>query len=290
MKKALLLGSLFFSTLLVAENNLGYQISDGTTNSYQPNAPQSKSYSKTVDYSTTTTTTVVNTHQTFQEDDHRYDKSYQNFDYDTYGYYNDDGYYYGYFDLTGYFFNNIFFTYTNLYTYNDRRYRRGYFLPHHRHHRAYRHHTVNNWNRVHCYREPNHIVYGHYYDQRYYPTHRRPASYHSNYSHRDTARMTLPNRNSNHNYNNRNSNTRNYNNHQSTHRNNTTRNNTRDYSNSHRNYNNNIRNDNRRNDNHRDTARMTTHRNSSTQQRSSSNRSSSPKQQRSSTGHMQMSR
>jgi len=204
MKKALLLGSLLCSTLLLAKNNLGYPISAGITNSYQQNVPQSKNYSKTVDSSSTT---VVNTHQTFRKDDHRYDKRYQNFDYDRDGYYNDDGYYYGYFDSTGYFFDNIFFTYSNRYTYNDRRYHRGYFLPRHHHHRAYRHHRINNWNRIHCYREPNHIVYGHYYDRRYYPRH-RPA-YHSHY--RDNARMILPNRSSNHHYTNRNSNRQNYN-------------------------------------------------------------------------------
>lgn len=261
MKGYLLITSLLLSTLLLAENDLGYPISKGSTHSDQQNAPQSKNYSKT----------VVNTHKTFKKDHHRYDKRYQNFNYDDDGYYNNDGYYYGYFDRRGYFFNNIFFTYNDEYTYSDRQYRRGYFRPHYTHHRRHHYHHDNHWNREHCYRQPNHIVvYEHYYEQPYPPMYRRD---HSNYNHRDTARMTLPNRNSNH---------------QSTHRDNHIRdNNYRDSSyrdNNSRHYNQNY--------NHRDTARMTTHRNSSTQQRnpSSRDRSNHPKQHRSNSAHMQISR
>lgn len=169
MKKFVLMTSLLFSSLW-ADYNLGVPISS----------------SQTVETTTTTTTTTRvspdNIARAFREDDQRYDNRYSNFDYDNEGYYNDDGYYYGYYDTTGYFFNNIFFLYTLNFTYNDRRYRRGYFRPHRHHHRAYTHHSINNWNRTHRYREPNQIVYGHYYERNSRPITR----------YRDNARMTTP--------------------------------------------------------------------------------------------------
>jgi hypothetical protein len=128
---------------------------------------------------------IPNKHN-FKSDDHRYDKRFKNFDYAHNGYYSDDGYYYGYYDTTGYFYNNIFFTYNSNYTYNDRLHRRGYFRPKHHHHRRYRYHRVNNWNRIHHYREVNQMIYGDYFDQRYY----HPTQ-HSN----NTARVIIPRKN-----------------------------------------------------------------------------------------------
>ncbi len=177
MKKFVLMTSLLFSSLW-ADYNLGVPISS----------------SQTVETTTTTTTTTRvspdNIARAFREDDQRYDQRYSNFNYDNEGYYNDDGYYYGYYDTTGYFFNNIFFLYTLNFAYNDRRYRRGYFRPHRHHHRAYTHHSINNWNRTHRYREPNQIVYGHYYERNSPPTTR----------YRDNARMTTDHRQSNSSY------------------------------------------------------------------------------------------
>ena len=186
MKKILFISSVLITSLL-ADNSLGTPITSRTidkviekqtitTETIAKQTP-SKTYTKTV---VPTSNHLKDTHS-FKADHHRYDKRFRDFDYDNEAYYNDDGYYYGYYDETGYFYNNIFFTYNNLYTYHDRRYRRGYFIPRHHHHRAYRHHRVNDWNRVHCYREPNHMVYGHYYDHRYYPN-----------RYRDNARMTMP--------------------------------------------------------------------------------------------------
>jgi hypothetical protein len=116
-------------------------------------------------------------HKTFKKDDHRYNKRYRDFDYDRYGYYNDDGLYFGYFDRRGYFFNNIYFEYNSRYTYRDRLYRRGGFAPHRHHYRRYRYYDYNDWNRVHHYREPNEVVYGYYYEERYNPPPPRPPRY-----------------------------------------------------------------------------------------------------------------
>lgn len=107
----------------------------------------------------------------FRRDHHRYDKRYRSFDYDRDGYYNDEGFYYGYYDDSGYFYNNIFFEYNARYSYHDRVYRRGYFRPNYEQLRVYRYHTHNNWNRVHCYREPDVVVHGYYYDSPTYYRH-----------------------------------------------------------------------------------------------------------------------
>ncbi len=210
MKKILFISSVLITSLL-ADNSLGTPITNNTIDKVitkqtittetiakqTPSKTYTKSYTKTV---VPTSNNVTDSHS-FKSDHHRYDKRFQDFDYNNEAYYSDDGYYYGYYDDTGYFYNNIFFTYSNVYTYNDRRYRRGYFIPRHHHHRTYRHHIVNDWNRVHCYREPDHIVYGHYYDHRYYPS-----------RYRDNARMTVPRRNYNRDYNHRSyNNSRNYN-------------------------------------------------------------------------------
>jgi len=280
MKKILFYSSVLITSLL-ADNNLGTSIGKHTIDkviekqtitkeSIAKKAPveaYTKRYTKTV--IPNASNTITNTH-TFKSDDHRYDKRFQDFDYDNNGYYSDDGYYYGYYDNTGYFYNNIFFTYNSLYTYNDRCHRRGYFRPRHHHHRTYRHHRVNNWNRVHHYREPNHIVYGHYYDQRYYPSRYR----------RDTARMTIPRTNYSRNQTNSsrsitNHNTRVYDN----------RYNSREHRN-HRTY----------NHNSRDRASMQIHRNTSTTQHTGSRPKRNvkdreyPSTHTRSTAHMQMSR
>ena len=127
------------------------------------------------------TKVLSNNQRSFKKDHHRYDKRYENFDYERNTYYDDEGYEYGYYDTTGYFYNNIFFTYGNGYTYRDRYHRRGYFRHNHPHRRHYIHHRINDWNRVHCYREPNVIVYGNYYDRSYYPrNHRYSNSYYHN--------------------------------------------------------------------------------------------------------------
>ena len=127
--------------------------------------------------------TKIKKSKKFRKDDHRYDKRYRDFDYDRYGYYNDDGFYFGFFDRRGYFFNNIYFEYNAQYTYNDRLYRRGYFAPYRHHYRRYRYHRDNDWNRVHCYREPNIVVYGNYYESpptRYYQDRGYIRDYHEN--------------------------------------------------------------------------------------------------------------
>ena len=167
MKKILLISSLIFSTLF-ADNSLGTPLYNPTLKPQQG----IKSYNKNVDNLPKATNPKYSKHK-FKKDDHRYNKRYSNFDYETHGYYNDDGYYYGYYDSTGYFYDNIFFTYNSQYTYYDRVHLRGRFRPHYQHHRVYEYHVVNDWNRVHCYREPNRIVYGHYYD--------RPSSYRESY-------------------------------------------------------------------------------------------------------------
>ncbi|SFV56642.1 hypothetical protein MNB_SV-12-1746 [hydrothermal vent metagenome] len=154
MLKSLLITSILATIPLIADTSLGTQIGGGDK-SYKIQKPKkSKKIKK------------------FKKDHHRYDKRYRDFDYDNRGYYNDDGFYFGYFDRSGYFFNNIYFEYDSEYTYHDRVYIRGNFSPHHTHHRAYRYHRHNDWNREHCYREPDEIVYGHYYEERYYPQNR----------------------------------------------------------------------------------------------------------------------
>ena len=100
-----------------------------------------------------------------RSDDHRYDNRYRDFDYNRFGYYDDFGYYYGYFDRTGYFYNNIFFIYDNRYTYYDRLYRRGFFIPSHPHYRKYVYHEHNDWNRTHQFRKNRQPIYGPYYEK-----------------------------------------------------------------------------------------------------------------------------
>lgn len=292
MKKILFISSVLMASLL-ADDSLGTAVTSSTIDNVIAkqsitkesiekqihHKPYARKYTKTV----VPSSSHITDKHTFKKDHHRYDKRFLNFDYDNNAYYNDDGYYYGYYDTTGYFYNNIFFTYNTLYTYRDRCYRRGYFTPRQHHYRTYRYHRVNDWNRVHCYREPNQMVYGHYYDRRDYSN-----GYRENYrnDYRDSARMTLPRRNyninqshsqsriinhhyntsSNHNhreYDNRNYYNRNHNN-SSSHRNAHTRGHPRR--------------------NHSIGTRMTIH-------RSSSIRSHSPKQEHSShTSYMQMSR
>jgi len=281
MRKILFIGSVLI-TSIIADNSLGTPITNNTiakvikkqTITTEAIAKQSpiktytKNYTKTI---VPTSNSHTNTHS-FKSDHHRYDKRFQDFDYNNNSYYNDDGYYYGYYDDSGYFYNNIFFTYNRLYTYDDRRYRRGQFIPHQHHHRHYRYHQVNDWNRVHCYREPDHMVYGHYYDSRYYPDRHR-----QNYNYRDNARMSIPRRNYNTNQSNSRSitnyNTRVYNNNQ----------------NNHRDYNYNRNNNNSRSYNN---ARMQIHRNASrTSHISPPKRNNGLTQHHSSnSAHMQMSR
>jgi len=237
MKKILVISSLIFSTLF-SDNSLGTPLS---TSVLKPQH-QTKSYSKNVDNPPKAKPRYSK--RKFKKDDHRYDKRYSNFDYETHGYYNDDGYYYGYYDHTGYFYDNIFFTYNSRYTYYDREHERGYFRPEYQQHRVYEHHVINNWNRVHCYREPDTIVYGYYSDR---PSYRNTyqSNYHNN-SHRyypDNARMyTNRNthyqreshyRNDNHRYNN-NHRESNYRNQNRNERRSDTRMRTRNSSNSHR--------------------------------------------------------
>jgi hypothetical protein len=302
MKKVLFVGSIFITALL-ADNNLGtliggetiekviekQTITTQTVEQQKPlQVPQTaptytQSYTKTV---VPSTTRVTNTH-TFKKDHHRYDKRFQNFDYDNNGYYNDDGYYYGYYDNSGYFYNNIFFTYNTLYTYDDRRYHRGRFLPRHHHYRTYRHHRVNNWNQVHCYREPNHIVYGDYYDRSYYPNHR--SNHYQDYGYRDHATMTTPRRDYNQNQVERSNQNRIYNQHR-----------TRVYNHNNHNYNSRgYSNQNHYRGSHRETYRNT-HRNSGARmeiKRRGMNRNSSTHRNHSSTipkrsnrAHIQLSR
>jgi hypothetical protein len=291
MKKILFIGSVLITSLL-ADNSLGTPIKRTTIDKViarqtittetiakqTPIKTYTKSYTKTV----VPKKTVTDTHS-FKTDHHRYDKRYRDFDYDNNAYYNDDGYYYGYYNDSGYFYNNIFFTYNNNYTYEDRRYRRGYFIPRHRHNRTYRHHRVNDWNRIHCYREPDHIVYGHYYDSRHYP-----SRYRQNYRYRDNARVTIPRRNYNTNQSHSRSSITNYN---------TRRYNDNQYNN--RNYNSSTRSNNNRSYNssrdYNRGATMQINRNiSSTQHRSTPKRTSAPKQHRASgnsgSAHMQMSK
>jgi len=111
--------------------------------------------------------TTVSKKEVFRKDNHRYDKRYQNFDYDRFGYKNRDGLYYGYFDRNGYFFNNMYFTYDDNYTYEDRYNMQGPFSPDVEHIRVYILHDNNNWNRDHNYSEPNQYIRQFPYYQRY---------------------------------------------------------------------------------------------------------------------------
>ena len=181
--KKILLSSILLSTALLADNSLGTPITNDVQRDKLMEQKrvleqkiaklENKSHQKGSIQKPLTTKVPNKLKKSFRKDHHRYDKRYSNFDYENNGYYNDDGYYYGYYDRDGYFYNNIFFTYNRTYTYSDRRYRRGYFSHRHHHYRPYVYHRFNNWNRVHCYREPNRIVYGHYYDRSYYPQYGR---------------------------------------------------------------------------------------------------------------------
>ena len=220
MKKSLFILPLI-SLVLLADNSLGTAV--GSTTTIQPKSKVEKKIPKTMQPKAkmnrlTTRITPKKVKSSFRKDSHRYDKRYSNFDYENNGYYNDEGYYYGYYDNRGYFYDNIFYVYDNQYTYYDRRHHLGYFAYSHHHHRPYVYHSFNNWNRVHCYREPNVIVYGHYYEPTYYPPQPRnnyyPAydnRYGNNYS--PQARMTTRNNNynSSQNYNNSANSHQNYN-------------------------------------------------------------------------------
>ena len=245
MKKILIISSFIFSALL-ADSSLGTPILAPTLKPQY----EIKSYNKNIENPPKAQS--KQTQRNFRKDDHRYDKRYRNFDYDRDGYYDDDGYYYGYYDTTGYFYNNIFFTFNSQYTYYDRVHLRGHFQPHYRQHRVYEYHVINDWNRVHCYREPNSIIYGHYYDRPSYRNSYR-SSYYNNgssryynnhrYSHNNARMYTNTNQNSYRRENNqrehhyRNDNHR-YNNHNSyrnrNERRSDTRMRTRNSSNSHR--------------------------------------------------------
>lgn len=191
MQKVFLLSSLLLSSLL-ADNSLGEKISlssadETIVKNHSPLPIEAHQHNQTTHLDTRLS--PHNVKNAFKSDHHRYDKRYADFDYDRYGYYNNDGYYFGYYDNNGYFFNNIFFAYNRHYTYHDRRYRRGFFRPRHRHHRRYVHHTFNDWNRIHCYREPNIIVRGHYYNRAYYP----PSNYRSNHHTNHNVRLSYHN-------------------------------------------------------------------------------------------------
>jgi hypothetical protein len=181
MKKVFIIG-LFLITAILADNSLGTPIND---NRIRPNK-KIKSYNKNIENPPIQQRS--STHKKFKKDHHRYDKRYNNFDYEREGYYSNNDYYYGYYDNRGYFYNNIFFTYNSRYTYHDRHYHLGYFRPSYQHHRVYEYHVINDWNRVHAYREPNQIVYGYYYDRPSYNSYRH-------YDNRDNSRMNI-NRNS----------------------------------------------------------------------------------------------
>jgi len=176
MKKTVLLSSLL-TILLLSDSNLGQKISVASA---QEEIIQDKEYQESPQR-LETRLSPQNVKNSFKSDHHRYDKRYRNFNYEREGYYNDEGLYFGYYDTRGYFYNNIFFAYNRNYSYNDRRYRRGFFRRGHQHHRPYVHHTFNDWNRVHCYREPNVIVRGHYDDPHYYPTNSHTNVVHNHY-------------------------------------------------------------------------------------------------------------
>jgi len=168
-------------TSILADTSLGQKISVGTAQEQIVNGHSSQNTAHSTNHQLETRVSPTNVKNSFKSDHHRYDKRYVNFNYDRDAYYNDEGLYFGYYDTTGYFFNNIFFAYNSNYSYNDRRYRRGFFRHGHRHHRRYIHHTFNDWNRIHCYREPNVIVRGHYYDRAYYPRSRPHVTTHNHY-------------------------------------------------------------------------------------------------------------
>jgi len=216
MRNIILLSTLLGSALL-ADTSLGEKISVSSAQESIVNetTPPKKSISNTQTH-LTTRVSPSNIKKAFREDHHRYDKRYADFDYESQGYYNDDGYYYGYYDNHGYFYNNIYFTYNNFYTYEDRCHRHGHFAYGYHHRRHYRYHRMNDWNRVHCYREPNVMVRGHYYDHSYYPrTRYYNDPYRSNYNHyRRPARMSVTRMNGHTHVRNNNSyNSRNYSNH-----------------------------------------------------------------------------
>jgi len=240
MRNIILLSTLLGSALL-ADTSLGEKISVSSAQESIINetTPPKKSISNTQTH-LTTRVSPSNIKKVFREDHHRYDKRYANFDYANQGYYNDDRYYYGYYDNRGYFYNNIYFTYNNFYTYEDRCHRRGHFSDGYHHRRHYRYHQMNDWNRVHCYREPNVMVRGHYYDRSYYPRTRyyndayRSNYYGSDYNHyRRPARMNVTRINGRtHEQNNNYNNSRSYANHSNSRMNVTRMNsNSRNYSN-----------------------------------------------------------
>ena len=202
MKKSLFIFSIL-SVVLLADTNLGTPIGNSATK-LQTKNQQKKSALETTTLSNskvqpnynhlTTRITPKKVKSTFKQDNHRYDKRYSNFDYESNGYYNDDNYYYGYYDNLGYFYDNIYYTYDDQYTYYDRQHRLGYFGYAHHHHRPYLYHSFNRWNRIHCYREPNVVVYGHYYEHSYHP--QPETNYYPSYDNRygnhysQPARMT----------------------------------------------------------------------------------------------------
>ena len=195
MKKSLVIFSIF-SVTLFADTSLGTPIGNSATlleNRLLNKSIEKKRVKKpqalTPTNTLTTRITPKKVKSNFKKDNHRYDKRYRSFNYERDGYYNDDGYFYGYYDNRGYFYDNVFYAYDNQYTYYDRRNHLGYFRHSFHHHRPYIYHSFNNWNRIHCYREPNVIVYGHYYDRAY-------NNRYSNYSSR--ARMTTRDNNYHH--------------------------------------------------------------------------------------------
>jgi len=164
MRNMLLL-SILFSSVLLADSSLEEEISVSVEKLLKDIIEETIPSKKITNTETNLTKNLPssNLKKRFRRDHHRYDKRYAHFDYEHQGYYNDDGYYYGYYDRDGYFYNNIYFTYNNLYTYEERSHRRGRFASRYHHHRRYRYHRRNDWNRVHCYYEPNAMVRGHYY-------------------------------------------------------------------------------------------------------------------------------
>ena len=157
MLKTIIIISILATAPLVADTSLGTIVGGDKQNHEVKKVQKFKK------------TTKSKNRKKFKKDHHRYDKRYSSFDYDNRGYYNNDGFYFGFYDRSGYFFNNIYFEYDSRYTYRDRVYIRGEFSTNHHHYRTYRYHSHNDWNRVHCYREPDVIVRGHYYEERYYP-------------------------------------------------------------------------------------------------------------------------
>ena len=155
MVRVILMGLILLNTIVSADMSLGVSVSNAqeTTSTIRTKKPKKK----------------VQEGKKFRKDNHRFNKQYRDFDYDRNGYYNNDGLYFGFFNRRGYFFNNIYFEYNSRYNYNDRRNRRGNFEPYNHHYRRYHYYRDNNWNRNHRYREPDEIVYGHYYEERYRP-------------------------------------------------------------------------------------------------------------------------